>query len=221
MMCDNTLACGVATVQVISRTMSHNTWIHRLVRVGVRPFVHTPLTPNHVTSLRLATGIAAAGFCAVGNPVLLNWGAAVFVLSVLLDRADGELARLADKRSPGGHQYDMMADSFCNAIIFVGVGWGLRGGELGLIAPLLGVIAGVAVAAILLLTMRLESLAGARAGELGGAAGFDPDDAILFVPVLIWLGWSGGMIMAAAVGAPAFALFVGLKFRRELRGSGP
>ena len=189
-----------------------------MVRVGVRPLIHTPLTPNHVTSLRLAAGIAAAGLCAVGDPTYRAWGAGLFVISVLLDRADGELARLADTRSPGGHKYDLMADSFCNAIIFLGVGWGLRGGDLGLWAAVLGLIAGVAVASILLLTLRLEARAGARAGDFGGAAGFDPDDAILFVPALIWLGFSQAMIVAAAIGAPAFALFMAMKFRSAAGG---
>ena len=193
--------------------MSHNTWIHRVVRVGVRPLVGTSVTPNHLTTLRLATGIAAAVACAHGDPSWRAWGAGLFVVSVLLDRADGELARLADKRSPGGHKYDLVADSLCNAIIFPAVGWGLRDGELGLWAALLGLVAGIAVATILLLTLRLESQSGARAGELGAAAGFDPDDAILFVPLLIWLGFSQAMIVAAAIGAPAFALFMAIKFR--------
>lgn len=198
--------------------MSHNTWLHRIVRIGVRPLAATPVSPNHMTTLRLVAGVAAAVACAHGEPTWRAWGAGLFVVSVLLDRADGELARLADKRSPGGHKYDLLADSFCNAIIFLGVGWGLRGGDLGLWAPALGLVAGVAVASILLLTMRLESRDGARAGELGSAAGFDPDDAILLVPLLIWLGLSQAMIIAAAIGAPAFALFMAIKFRNGLGG---
>ena len=41
--------------------MSHNTWIHRIVRVGVRPLVPTAVSPNHITRLRLILGVAAAG----------------------------------------------------------------------------------------------------------------------------------------------------------------
>ena len=40
--------------------MSHNTWIHRGVRILVRPLAKTPVTPNQITTLRLLTGIGAA-----------------------------------------------------------------------------------------------------------------------------------------------------------------
>ena len=79
----------------------------------------------------------------------------------------------------------------------------------------LGAAAGASIAFILWATMQIEAREGARAAELGGAAGFDPDDAILFVPLLIWLGYSQAMIVAAAIGAPAFALFMALKFRAQ------
>ncbi|MBT3307179.1 MAG: CDP-alcohol phosphatidyltransferase family protein, partial [Alphaproteobacteria bacterium] len=47
--------------------MSHNTWIHRAVRIGlVKPLAKTPVTPNQLTTLRLAVGITAAAFMAVG-----------------------------------------------------------------------------------------------------------------------------------------------------------
>jgi phosphatidylglycerophosphate synthase len=196
--------------------MSHNTWIHRIVRVGVRPLVRTPVMPNHITTLRLATGLGATAAYAVGGPEWSLWGGVIFVVSVLLDRADGELARLADRRSPGGHRYDLMADSICNAAIFIGIGVGLRHGLLGLWAAALGVAAGLAVAVVLMMVLRLEALDGSRAAELDSAAGFDADDAILLVPVLVWAGLADWMIVGAAVGAPAFALFMYLKFRARL-----
>src|SRR3954466_763287 len=75
--------------------MSQNTLIHRLVRPAVRAVAaHTSLTPNHVTTLRLATGLAASMMFAQG---IYGWvaiiGGCIFLLSMLLDRADGELAR--------------------------------------------------------------------------------------------------------------------------------
>ena len=197
--------------------MSHNTWLHRIVRVGVRPLVATPVTPNQLTTLRLASGLAATAAFAVGDETWRVWGAALFVVSVLLDRADGELARLGGKTSPGGHKYDLVADTLCNSLIFVGLGLGLRDGAFGLWAVAMGVAAGLAIAAVLSLVLRLEALGGARASELPSVAGFDADDAILAVPVLVWLGWSEGLLVAAVIGAPAAAVALYVKFHRRLR----
>jgi archaetidylinositol phosphate synthase len=134
---------------------------------------------------------------------------------MLLDRADGDLARLTGRTSPGGHTYDLIADSLSNALFFVGLGVGLRDGDQGLWAVPMGLLAGGAVAAILWMVMRIEETKGARAAELGGFAGFDPDDAILIAPVAIWWGMSEGLLLAAAVGAPAFALFFAWLFWRK------
>ena len=196
--------------------MSHNTLLHRVVRLGVEPLVGTAVTPNHLTTLRLITGLGAAAAFAVGSDEWRAWGGAIFVFSLLLDRADGELARLGGITSAWGHKYDLFADSLCNALAFVGLGIGLRDGAFGAWATAMGLAAGAAVAAILLLVVRLEALEGERAGELGDVAGFDPDDGMLFVPLLVWLGWADVMIAAAAVGAPLFAVFMYARYRRRL-----
>jgi len=200
--------------------MSHNTWIHRVARVGVRPLVKTAVTPNQITTLRLAVGIAAAIALAVGSDVWRHWGAGIFLLSMLLDRADGELARLSGKTSPGGHKYDLISDSVCNALAFLGLGIGLTASPFGSWAPLMGAVAGLAIAAILWLVIKLEQRGGERAGELAGAAGFDPDDAMLVVPICIWFGLSEWLLASAAVGAPLFAVFMVLWFRFGPRQAG-
>ena len=69
------------------------------------------------------------------------------------------------------------------------------------------------------LVLYVEVLDGSRAAELDSAAGFDADDAILLVPVLVWVGWADWMIVGAALGAPAFALFMYVKFRARLNRS--
>lgn len=196
--------------------MSHNTWIHRVVRVGVRPLVGTRITPNHLTTLRVVTGLAAAGAFAIGSPEWRAWGGAIFIVSMFLDRADGELARLGGKTSPWGHKFDLVSDSACNALLFVGIGIGLRDGAFGAWATLMGLIVGGAISAILLLTLKIEALNGERAAELAGTAGFDPDDAILAVPVLDWIGWTEPMLVAASIGAPAFALYMYVTIRRRI-----
>ena len=198
--------------------MSHDTWIHRVSRFAVAgPLARTPVTPSQVTSVRLATGIAAAVMVGTGVDLWRDVGAGLFVLSVLLDRADGDLARLTGRTSPGGHKYDLVADAASNTLILFGLGVGLRDGGFGLMAVPMGALAGAAVAAILWMVMRMEELKGHRSGELPGFRGFDVDDAVLLIPVLIWLDQAEGLLVAAAVIAPLVAaLFLGM-FRRLLR----
>ncbi len=151
--------------------------------------------------------MAAAGALAVGDSPWQHVGAAIFVVSLVLDRADGELARLAGKTSPWGHTYDLTADAAADALVFVGLGVGLRESVLGQWAIPMGIVAGVSVAAIFWLVLRVEALEGERAAELPGIAGFDVDDSILIVPIAVWLGGTVPLLVAAAIGAPAFAMF--------------
>ena len=196
--------------------MSHDTWIHRAARVVARPLARTRATPNQVTTLRLAAGLAAAAALAQGEADWRHWGAGLFILGLFLDRLDGELARLSGKTSPWGHRYDLFSDTLSNVLAFFGLGIGLRAGEFGAWAPAMGLVAGLAIAAILWLVVRMESLHGARAGELGTAAGFDPDDGLIAVPVLVWLGLSDWLLAAACLGAPAFGIYMALMFRKNL-----
>lgn len=198
--------------------MSHNTWIHKIARaVIVRPLAKTPVTPNQITTVRIGAGVAAAASFAVGEQVWSTAGAWIFMFSMLLDRADGDLARLTGRTSPGGHKYDLFADAFCNSLIFVGLGIGLRATAYGYWAIPMGLLAGAAVTTILMLVIRIEALQGARAAEIGGIFGFDPDDAMLAVPVAVLLGWSEPLLVAAAIGAPAFAILFVFMFRNALK----
>ena len=199
--------------------MSHNTWIHRAVRAAVRPLVDTPVTPNHLTTLRLASGLGAAALVGFAPEAWWGWAATLFLASMFLDRADGELARLGGKTSPWGHKYDLLADGTCNAVIFFALGLGLLSGALGAWAIFMGLAAGLAVTGILLIILRLEAMAGERAGELSGLPGVDPDDGIVVVPVMIWLGLADWLLVAAAIGAPVFALLLVTRFWRTLQSS--
>ena len=78
------------------------------------------------------------------------------------------------------------------------------------------IVAAVAVVSILWLVMRMEQLEGERAAEVSGAAGFDPDDAMLAVPVAMALGWAEPLLLAACIGAPIAAVLMFWFFRRAL-----
>ncbi|MEK9671286.1 MAG: CDP-alcohol phosphatidyltransferase family protein [Rhodospirillaceae bacterium] len=189
-----------------------------MARIAVsRPLARTSVTPSQVTAVRLSVGLSAAGCFAVGADPWWAYGAVAFIVSMVLDRGDGDLARMTGQTSAWGHKFDLWADSICNAAAFVGLGIGLRAGDNGLMAIPLGVLAGVSVTAILAMVMRAESLAGERTGELQSFYGFDADDAILSVPILILLGVQEGLLIAAAVGAPLFACGYFIWLRGKLK----
>jgi phosphatidylglycerophosphate synthase len=196
--------------------MSHNTWIHRLVRVGVRPLAATRVKPNHVTTLRLATGLIAAAAFAVGSAPASYAGAALFLLSMFLDRADGELARSTGQTSAWGHRYDIVADALANAAAFIGIGVGARD-VLGPAAIALGALAGLGIVAILALVVRIEARRGARAAEFRSAGGFDIDDTLLLVPLAVISGFGWAFIAIAGVGVPLFAAAMLWWYRDSLR----
>lgn len=193
--------------------------MHRAVRGAVRPLINSPVTPNHLTTARLVTGLAAAGAFALDPgfqgqaPEFWNQvGAGLFLLSLLLDRADGELARQSGKTSDWGHRYDLITDTTCNALVFVGIGIGLRGGVLGGWAVAMGLAAGIGVAAILWLVM---SAGPEPAGAPPADNRFDPDDGMVAVPLVMALGGALPLLVAAAVGTPAFAIHRYRLYRRE------
>src|SRR3990172_10662477 len=102
--------------QAQGRTMSHNRLIHRHVRPAIRPLARASVTPNQVTTMRLAAGLAAAAAFALGDSSWPYWGAGLFVLSMFLDRMDGELARATGKSTPWGHPSPLSSHGRANPL---------------------------------------------------------------------------------------------------------
>jgi archaetidylinositol phosphate synthase len=182
-------------------------WDARVAALLVRPLVRTPVHPNHLTALSLVTGLAAAALYGTADRQAANWGAALYVLTNLLDHADGELARLAGKTSVGGGFFDRLTDLVVRASLFMGLGLGLRHGPLGDWA----IVAGVVTAASFVVAFALRSelarreVAGALDQPSGG--GFDLNDALYLVAPLTWLGVPEPFLVAAGLGTPIFCIW--------------
>jgi len=181
-------------------------WDSRVAHVLVRPLRDTRITPNHITTLGLATGLAAATCFALGGGGA-HVGAALFVLSALLDHADGELARMTGKTSPFGEVYDRIADLVVKVSVFGGMGVGLRHGWLGPWASLLGLVAGTAFVTIFLVRSELARRMGRAALDQPSAGPFEIEDILYCIAPVTWLGWLAPFVAAASVGAPAFAVW--------------
>src|SRR5262249_15121263 len=123
--------------------MSANSWSHRLIRPFARLLIGTRVSPDHLTWLRVITGGIACACFASGPRGTQMAGGVVWVISALLDRADGELARLSNCTSAKGHRFDTLADTGVNTAMFLAVGVGLREGAFGYWAIALGVLCSV------------------------------------------------------------------------------
>lgn len=157
--------------KIPSNVPAPRTWDARLARRLVTPLVNTWVTPNHLTTLRLLIGVAGALCLARGGFASANAGAFLIVLSNFVDHTDGELARIGGKSSRIGHFYDLACDALVTVMLFVGMGIGTTYvGALKVSPGWLGAVAGVAVALIFFLRMRIEDMAG-KAGTKTGFGG--------------------------------------------------
>ena len=201
----------------------NDTWTHALARLAVRPLLGTGVTPNHLTTLRLLTGLLACA-CLALMPHQLHpgrwafWGGLFWVLSAFLDRADGELARVGDMMSPGGHRYDYLVDNGINCLFFAAIGIGLThaalfGHRLGLWSVALGLFTACAMFSCNWMSERYEKrVQGSRI--MSGALGFHPDDALYLLGPAAWAGLLLPILLGAALGTAAMAVVIGVRLLR-------
>lgn len=201
--------------------MAPRPWDARLARLLVRPLVGTRVHPNHLTTLGLLLGLGAAWLFAHDDPAIRNAAALLYVVTTVVDHADGELARLAGKASAFGHRYDRAVDLVVKTAVFVGMGVGLRHGPAGAWTIVAGVTAGLAFLTIFGLRSGIAERQGTAALAQPGVAGFELEDILYVVAPVTWLGWLGPFLLAAGIGAPLFALRVLRQYPRGRRGAPP
>ena len=190
------------------------TWTHKLARILVLPLVGTGVTPNHLTTLRLVTGLGACAAVALGTPAGNAWAGGLWLLSAFLDRADGELARVGDMMSPGGHAYDYASDVIVNALIFLAVGIGLRHSWLGMAAIPIGLAATASMLVCWVTGEVYQKLLGSGQKAYAGRWGFDLDDGLYLLAILIWLNLMSYILIAAAAVSGVMAVVIVVRLLR-------
>lgn len=194
--------------------MSGGSWTHRLARPLVRPLVGTGITPNHITTARLVTGLMAAAALMPGTPDWTWWAGWLWLLSAFLDRADGELARIGNMSTPEGHDWDCLVDNIVNPVFFAAIGIGLRHSVLGDWAIPLGFIAAGSLFLCGYWSELLEKRLNFEVKAYTGAFGFDLDDLLYLFAPLAWMDWLMPILVGAAIGATAMAGLTGWRLWR-------
>ncbi|MDX1433059.1 MAG: CDP-alcohol phosphatidyltransferase family protein [Gammaproteobacteria bacterium] len=195
-------------------------WDARLAYRLVYPLRRSRVTPNHLTTLRLAFGLAACLAFAQGGFAWSNVGALCFAVSTFLDHADGELARITGKSSRWGHYYDLVADATVNVLLFVGIGIGLTASPLGWVAVPMGVVAGLSVAAIFHMRHVIELHVGKTDARQPNLGWIEAEDVFYLLPLVGLARQVQPFLVLATVGAPLYALWVLREYRRLDRGAG-
>ena len=195
--------------------MLSDNWTHKIARLFIIPILDSPITPNHLTVLRLITGVIACVTFASGIRYWEVMGGFIWILSTLLDCADGELARMRNQCSEWGHKLDYFSDVTVTALFFVGIGIGARDSIPELVAVIMGFVAGNGVVAASVMTEQIDQLKEAT-GEKAypGIAGFNFDDVLFLFALIIWLDWQLYFLIGASIGAPLFALHAQHKLRQ-------
>jgi phosphatidylglycerophosphate synthase len=192
-------------------------WDARLARRLVGPLCNSWVTPNHLTTVRLAVGLAAAAAFLPGTYAWSNAAALLLAVSNFLDHCDGELARISGKSSRAGHLYDLASDALVTVLVFVALGIGVGAHTaLPLPPPALGGIAGCAIALIFYLRMQIEQRVG-KAGTLQASlGGFETEDVMYLFPIATLCDRTASLLIAAAAVAPLYAVWVVFEYRRVM-----
>lgn len=114
-------ACRKPVDGLVSRHLNRHVSIFLSKRL-----VETPVTPNAVSAVTFALGVAAALCVARGGYAAMLVGAVLFQWNSILDGVDGELARVRFQGSKLGEWIDTVSDDASNVLFYAGLGLGAR-----------------------------------------------------------------------------------------------
>jgi phosphatidylglycerophosphate synthase len=86
---------------------------------------HTRVTPNQITLAGVAIGLGGAFLLSRPEYGFQLAGSLLFLICVIVDGVDGEVARLKLQETPFGHYLDIVTDNIVHIAIFSGMALGL------------------------------------------------------------------------------------------------
>jgi hypothetical protein len=109
-------------------------------------------------------------------------------------------------------------------VLFIGLGVGVgtaagatHVGGLKVMPGVLGAIAGVAIALIFFLRMRIEEMAGKAGTKQASVGGFETEDVLYLLPIVTLTSVVMPFVVVASIGAPLFAAWVVVDYWRVAR----
>ncbi len=187
--------------------------VERPISLAVtRRLVATSITPNAMTVVSLAIGLAGAPFFLSPAPSLQLAGAMLFLLHSILDGCDGELARLTFRESRSGALLDFWGDNIVHVAVFscMALGWSRAADSAW---PLLAGAVAIAGALGAAATVSPRFVSKQPVGAAGSMAARLTDtlanrDFIYLVGVLAAFGRAPWFLVIAALGTPLFVLLL-------------
>ncbi len=181
-----------------------------------RRLASTRITPNAMTAVSVAVGLAGAGFFLSARPAWQFTGALLFLLHSILDGCDGELARLKFQESRFGGVLDFWGDNVVHVAVFaaIAIGWSR---SIGGAWPLLVGAAAIGGTILSAGFVYRHTIVEVREGPLFTSVSPFPQsrlsrmadalarrDFIYLVLILSAFGKAHWFLVLAAVGAPVF-----------------
>jgi phosphatidylglycerophosphate synthase len=183
-----------------------------------RRIARTSITPDQMTIVATAIGVAAAPFFLSGRPSVQGIGGALFLLHSILDGCDGELARLKFKESRRGGLLDFWGDNLVHVCVFGAMAVGLAG-TVGATWPLWCGVSAVLFTAASAWFVYARTMRGPKSGPLYTSVARGPAtlasriadalsrrDFIYLVLILSLFGKADWFIVLSAAALPAYFL---------------
>lgn len=197
--------------------------VERKISLAItRQLINTAMTPNQMSLISIGIGLIGGYFLSFPITSLQTLGALLFLLHSILDGCDGEIARLKYLESRWGGILDFWGDNVVHSAVFLGIGIAWKE-VTGSVIPLW--CSGFAVTGTFLsaglvfaATMRSKKDDGPLYTSISRKEKKDKwvkiadylsrRDFIYLVVILAFFGKLHWFLILAAVGAPAFFLFI-------------